>query len=523
MGILESLINIQSLLFGVGALIAAHHNIDQGRIAVVSPNILATSYPEIWARSNSHPGYTRSKWFYRPIRYDWRMDNVFSQVDIKKHDARRKQMIPGYSGKENLTLEADIDACMRQMIELVRTRYAAPRGSRGRGPRPMDLAQKVQFFTLDAISTIGFGRCFGMLADDADPDGYVAAAEAGLHNANTQMALGTWWTNWLPLVGPRFDANLATARGFDKMMALSASMVEARERAFRARKEKAAAGVLDGEGGEKADMLTSFLKNGLEGAELKSEVVLQIVAGSDTTAGAIRGTLLYIFANPRVYKVLQAEIDEAVRSGFATPAAAGSDTTPADPTHDSGADGSGGAAAESARGVISYAKARQLPYLQAVIREGLRIFPPVTDPFGRDTPPGGDTVTIGEGADEREVFLPGGVSVIPSFVAMCRDRAVFGEDADVFRPERWLDESDPERVAAMRRVVDLDFGHGRYLCLGKSMAMMELSKVIFEKMLIEYAVSAPETLRVGSAEPGEAVEERELYGASLYLKPMGAG
>lgn len=79
------------------------------------------------------------------------------------------------------------------------------------------------------------------------------------------------------------DVDVATSKGFEKMLALSGSMVEARERAFH--EEEKNIGVV-----EKADMLTSFMKNGIAGAELKTEVILQIVAGSDTTAAAIRGT-----------------------------------------------------------------------------------------------------------------------------------------------------------------------------------------------------------------------------------------
>lgn len=71
------------------------------------------------------------------------------------------------------------------------------------------------------------------------------------------------------------------------------------------------------------------------------------MAGSDTTAAAIRIILLYIMSHPRVYAKLQAEIDEAVKSGMAS------------------------------SGVIPDVEARRLPYLTAVVREGLRVsWPP---------------------------------------------------------------------------------------------------------------------------------------------------
>src|SRR3954452_15635587 len=93
---------------------------------------------------------------------------------------------------------------------------------------------------------------------------------------------------------------------------------------------------------ERADILASFMRHGLAGDELRTEALEQIIAGSDTTAGAIRGTLLYLITNPRVYLKLQHEIDDATRRGFA-------------PSKD--------------EGLITAAQARNLPYLQAVIRE----------------------------------------------------------------------------------------------------------------------------------------------------------
>jgi len=51
----------------------------------------------------------------------------------------------------------------------------------------------------------------------------------------------------------------------------------------------------------------------------------------------------------------------------------------------------------------------------------------------------------------------------------------------MFRPERWLETwEDEERPRAMNGAVDLVFGYGRYLCLGKLMAAMELNKVFVE-------------------------------------------
>jgi len=195
-------------------------------------------------------------------------------------------------------------------------------------------------------------------------------------------------------------------------------------------------------------MIASFVRHGLGGNELKSEVLETLIAGSDTTAGALRGTMLYLMGNKRVCERLQVEIDQAVREGRV--------------------DGTG-------EEVVPFAVAKQLPYLQAVIREGLRVWPPVRNILPKDIPAGGDTVMV----DGKPVFLPGGVEIGYSALAMHRDKKVYGEDADLFRPERWF-EKDPEKLAVMTKVNDLTFGHGRWQCLGKNVAQMELNKALFE-------------------------------------------
>lgn len=57
------------------------------------------------------------------------------------------------------------------------------------------------------------------------------------------------------------------------------------------------------------DMMGSFIAHGLSEAQANNEAVLQVMAGSNTTATAIRATMLYIITTPRVYRRLQEEID----------------------------------------------------------------------------------------------------------------------------------------------------------------------------------------------------------------------
>lgn len=110
---------------------------------------------------------------------------------------------------------------------------------------------------------------------------------------------------------------------------------------------------------------------------------------------------------------------------------------------------------------------------QAVIYEGLRIHPPFTGLLCKQAPPGGDTY--------QGQFIPGGTRIAHNTWSVMRDRRMFGDDVEVFRPERWLGAAvDRAQRAAMERTVELAFGYGRWACAGKAVSFMELDKFYVE-------------------------------------------
>lgn len=147
--------------------------------------------------------------------------------------------------------------------------------------------------------------------------------------------------------------------------------------------------------------------------------------------------MLYIMTNARVLSKLRVEICEA---------------NPTRPT-------------------ITDAEARSMPYLQAVIKEGLRIFPPVAGLMAKEVPQGGDTY--------KGVFLPEGTRLSYCAWGVARWPEVWGDDAHEFRPERWT-EAPAEKLREMNGTIELVFGYGKWQCLGRNVALMELNKVIVE-------------------------------------------
>jgi len=81
-----------------------------------------------------------------------------------------------YLGKENVTLEPTIDHNIVNLLDLIRRRYV----SKGSDFRPMDLAEKSQFYALDAILDIATGAPMGDLQYDEDVNSYLKTTAAAL-------------------------------------------------------------------------------------------------------------------------------------------------------------------------------------------------------------------------------------------------------------------------------------------------------------------------------------------------------
>ncbi|KAL9113883.1 MAG: hypothetical protein Q9227_002017 [Pyrenula ochraceoflavens] len=205
------------------------------------------------------------------------------------------------------------------------------------------------------------------------------------------------------------------------------------------------------------DILGSFLARGLTKEEAQGELLVAVIAGSDTTATAIRSTLLFLMTFPSTYQTLKAELKKGIRE-------------------------------DAISCPIQASEARNLPYLQAVIKEGLRMFPPVPHMMMVAAPRGGDVL--------KGIKVPEGTQLGVAYWPLVRDKRVFGDDASVFRPERWL-EAETEQLRKMTATVDLIFRAGKWQCLGKVIAFMEL-----EKVFVELARKPLSTWRKGESELG---------------------
>jgi hypothetical protein len=115
------------------------------------------------------------------------------------------------------------------------------------------------------------------------------------------------------------------------------------------------------------------------------------------------------------------------------------------------------------------------------------------------------------------MFVPPGTGVGTNVPAMLLDPQLFGADAAIFRPERFL---EAERLGGeksrlqMERDVELVFGYGRWQCAGKMVAFMELFKIYFE-VSTSFSVACCAYVLV-------ALLHRS-HGATVDLESKGAG
>ncbi|GKU10634.1 unnamed protein product [Fusarium langsethiae] len=386
-----------------------------GDIARVGPNDLITSDPDLMRHMlNVRTRFQRSSW-YDAMRLDPTKDNVLSQRNDDLHASTRSKMVGAYSGKEVDNIETTIDTNVERLIELLDTKYVA-------NNQAFDFGYKAQYFTLDVISALAFGEQFGDLETDSDVNGYIKAMEESMPTIIVTTVM-PWMMKLLQL--PIFKPMLPSEKdkvGVGKVMAIAKRVAVER---------------FGPNPNEHRDMIGSFIARGLLQHEVESEILMQILAGADTTATAIRATMLYILSTPRVVEKMRAEIEQA---------------RPSLP-------------------VITDNEARAMPYLQAVVKEGLRIHPPVVGLMSKEVPAGGDTF--------KGKYLPGGTKIGYCAWGIFRRRDIWGDDADEFRPERWLDCSE-DQLRLMEGTLELVFGYGRWQCLGKNIAQMELNKVFVE-------------------------------------------
>ncbi|KAL7620204.1 hypothetical protein AAE478_009197 [Parahypoxylon ruwenzoriense] len=349
--------------------------------------------------------------------------NMFAEEDNKRHALERKNYQQAYSMSALLSYEPYVDDC----IELFSQRLTEA----GHAGLPIDMGHWFQCYAFDVIGLMTYEKRYGFLDQGDDIGGVISALEDNLkYMSMVGVYSGIHWyafnlMNWL--------AGEAGA-GIRYVQAFNTESVDA----YRADPKSVP---IDTQDDRPETFLSGFFKKHEENPTVftKSNIYRgcmgNVVAGSDTTAISLSATLYYLLKKPECFQKLRDEIDSRNNSGLRN---------------------------------ITFKEAQDMPYLQAVIKEALRLHPATGLPLERVVPQGGATIA-------GRFFREGTIVGINSWVEH-RNKSTFGEDAEEFRPERWLID-DKDRLAHMNRHW-MPFGLGSRTCIGRHISMLEMTKLI---------------------------------------------
>ena len=200
--------------------------------------------------------------------------------------------------------------------------------------------------------------------------------------------------------------------------------------------------------------------------DLLASVIDVLFAGVDTTSNTMQWVLYMMAKNPDKQKILRQEVLSVL-----------GDSTIATPE-----------------------TLAQMPYLKAWLRETLRLYP-VVSLIQRK--PKEDLILGG-------YHIPGGSAQIelPAH-HMGRDESIF-EDAEAFKPERWLRNKGTPFTEAAEAFGSIPFGFGTRMCLGRRIAELELH-LLLARIVQQFEISYPPD--AGNVEPfarGVTIPDRPI-------------
>ncbi|KAI4223150.1 MAG: hypothetical protein L6R40_008526 [Gallowayella cf. fulva] len=291
---------------------------------------------------------------------------------------------------------------------------------------PVDMVAWLTFASFDLIGHMSFGENFGCL-DRGDYHPFVRAIAA----MASELTFTQMWKYW-------------------GLMSIRALFTPKAVRGQRAKHIKTAMQTVQTrikKGSEHRDFLHYILSanddKGMSPDEINVNAFSLSIAGSESTATALSGAIFLLLTHPSVYERVIAE------------------TRSAHPTEEA----------------ITLSSTHHLEYLNAVITETLRIYPPVAITLPRRVPAGGDLIL--------DRFVPAGVTVGVHHYATTHLPDNFHRPT-AFLPHRWMSGTrDLPPFAADRKECMQPFSFGPRNCLGKNIARAEI-RLLLAKLLFRF-------------------------------------
>jgi cytochrome P450 len=289
-----------------------------------------------------------------------------------------------------------------------------------------DLASWFAWFAFDTITRIGFSEDQGFMRQQEDIGGAGKAA---------QQRFAHWIFYWTM---PWLETLLHKNRVVKARKATTQSgLARLATRVVESRKTKGGLGTHH-------DLLDLYMESAQKDPQLYTPTTIlgltmtTIHAGAETTAYTSAICMYLILSDRRVHDKLREELQSiSVRT-------------------------------EADWELPEMSVLRKLPYLDACIKESARVKPSNNIMAER--------VVNTDNAIIAGVAIPKGTIVAMNTAGLNTDCSIWGSDVEAFRPERWLEASEEQRVLMHR--ANLTFSAGKRMCLGMNVAWLEMKKVI---------------------------------------------
>ncbi|MGO1167650.1 MAG: cytochrome P450 [Janibacter sp.] len=324
------------------------------------------------------------------------------------------------------------------------------------GGRTVDVSPWLTKLTLETIGRSAFSHTFGSFeTEEVDP--FVTTFVASMSHAAARSNIAG-----LPVVG-RHLVRRRDRRALDRHQYIDDLL-----RSIVAEREA--------KGDESDDLLSRMMHEPvddsgtlLEAQNVRHQILTMLVAGHETTSGALSFALYHLTREPQVLARVRTELDEVLgRDPLVSP---------------------------------TFEQVPKLRYLRRVVDETLRLWP--TAPGFARTPR--ETTTIGA---DGSAGVPGGLRMTPEDSALVfipllhRDPDVW-PDPERFDPDRFL----PEHIRARPAHAYSPFGSGERACIGRQFALHE-AVIVLAKLLHRFDLTP---------EPGYELTVTER----LTLMPVG--